>query len=418
VLISVQGTANDTISCKESDYYVGGGTYPCIGPAFRVTQVALANVAPAYKILSIVYDAPGNGSQNGYTDTATYGTSTTIAQTFTAGTSTTYTESFGFPGFSSSLGWTYGDATVTGNSAASTFSVAEGDGVANKSATMGPNTINHDQDLFLIWLNPYVTLVQTGATSVEYAVSVPPQSSTDPDPGQPQIQDILEVFASVMMPNSSNVTTVPLSLLEPQIAPDGEVLPGLASICANRTYYPNQCTADPKGQCGCVPNDFAPILSKDLLLGVSGTAAPSSVNNSTNGDRFLEIMSGSSPLSETLAGPEQAGGNIPINGPFTVGDSTQTTYTSTQGTTTTVGYSGGATFGGTGIMGWSLQVTSTDTYTWNDSESFGEINTQLHQASVTLSSSTVGCLQDIFIFEDTVFHTFAFQQPAGNNTCP
>ncbi|MFZ0307362.1 MAG: hypothetical protein WAL89_04245 [Candidatus Sulfotelmatobacter sp.] len=418
VLISVQGTANDTISCKEYDYYVGGPDYSCVGPAFRVTQISLANVAPAYKILSIVYDAPGNGSQNGFTNSTTYGTTTTVAETFTAGTSTTYTESWGFTGFSSSMGWTYGDATVTGSSATSSWSVTDAAGVANKVASGAPNAINHNQDLFLIWLNPYVTLEQTGSTSVEYAVSVPPQTSGDPDPGQPQIQDVLEVFASVMMPNTSGVTTVPLSILEPQVAPDGEVLPGLASICANRTYYPNSCTADPKGQCGCVPADFAPILSKDLLVGIPGTTAPSSVNNSTNGNRFLQVMSsGSNPLTELLEGPQQPGGNIPIN-TFSVSDSTQSTYSSTQGTTTTTAYSGGATFGGTGIMGWSLQVTNTDTYTWSDTESFGNIFGQAHQAMVTLSSSTVGCDQYISIFEDTVFHTFAFQQPTGNTSCP
>jgi hypothetical protein len=414
-LITVVGTADDTISCTQYSYYVGSSFSPCERAGFNVAQVVIVNVAPAYKVISILYDAPGNGSQNGYTNSTTYGTTTTITDTFTAGTTTTYTVTLGFGLFSSSMGWSYGDATVTGSTATSSYSVTDAAGVANKVASGAPNVINHQEDMFLVWLNPYVTLVQTGPKTLEYAVSVPPQPGNS---SAPQTQDVIQVFASDLTANSKGNSSVPLSKLEQQVLPDGEALPGMASICANRTYYPNSCSADPNGQCGCVPKDFAGILNQDLLLTVPSTTAPSTVNNSTNGNRFLQIMSsGSNPLVENLSGPDMAGGNIPIN-TFAVSDTTQSTYASTMGNTSTVAYSGGATFGGSYIMGSTLSVVNTDTYTWSDSESFGGIYGQTHQAMVTLSSSTVGCDQDIFIFEDTVFHTFAFQQPAGNASCP
>ncbi|MFZ0814534.1 MAG: hypothetical protein WAM78_03390 [Candidatus Sulfotelmatobacter sp.] len=415
--ITVTGTENYTIACTQYSYYVGSSFSPCERAGFGVVQISLKELAPEYKVLSIIYDAPGNGSQNGYTQSSTDGTTTGISETFTNGTSTSYTESFGFAGFgafSSSIGWSYGEASVTGSSSSSSFSVTSAEGVANKTASGAPNATNHQQDLFLIWLNPFVVLEQTGASSVAYSLSVPPQ------PGNstlPQTQDVVQVFAASMLPNTNGNTSVPTSILEPQRLTDGEVLPGLAAICANQTYYPNECSDDPNGQCGCMPKDFQKILAADLILNLPGTTAPTSVNNSTNGNRFAEIMNGSTPLYELLAGPQQQGGNSNPN-TFSVADANQTSYSSTQGTTTTTSYSAGFSFGSVSMMGWSLQATNTDTFTWNDTESFGGVYGQTHQAMVTLSSSTVGCSEDVAIFEDTVFHTFAFQQPTGNSSCP
>lgn len=409
------------------------------GCAFHAIQVAEVNASPKYKILSLLYDAPGNQSSNGYSDSQTYGTTTSVNQSFASGTSTTFSETFGFGfppfgSFSSTLSWTYGSSSASGNSSASTFSVTTATGVANRSSSSGGNAINHQQDLFLIWLNPYVILEQvasdmgqvichtarypcekygmTTPNSGLFTVTVPAQTSTDPFPGQPQAQDVVEVYVSVMMPNVNGVTTVPLSILQPQTLPDGEVLPGLASICANPLPPPN-CTF--ANQCGCIPQDFETILALDPLIGVSGTIDPTTLNNSTIGNRYQTIMAApGSPQTEKLSGPEQVGGNNPPN-TFAATDATQTTNTSTQGTTYSMSDTANVRLD---VMGFSLQFGGTDSWTWSDSESFGSIGGQAHQAQVTFSSSTVGCSQNVGIFEDTVFHTFVFQQPPGNNSCP
>lgn len=151
-----------------------------------------------------------------------------------------------------------------------------------------------------------------------------------------------------MQANAQGVTTVPLKALVPQEV-DGQTLPGLASICANPTYYPNSCTQ--ANQCGCVPSDFATILAEDPLLKYSSTESPLSADTSgaaacTNPKasascRYVPIMvaNGSgTQVTELLSGPDDPGGDIPVN-TFVQTDSTQTAQTYSQGYAYTVNYS-------------------------------------------------------------------------------
>ena len=112
--------------------------------------------------------------------------------------------------------------------------------------------------------------------------------------------------------------------------------------------------------------------------------------------------------------PDVVGGNIPVN-TFTQTDSTQTTETLSETTSYNVGYSWDVMWK---PLGTGVDVRSATMFTWSNTESVGESNGTAHAMTVTLSSSTVGCFQDIPIFEDTVYHTFVFQQPTGNSSCP
>jgi hypothetical protein len=379
---------------------------------------------PKFKIASIIYDTPGNHSNNGFTNTLTDGTTTTTASNFMVGVTDTFSVTGGFLGSGSTLSWSYGNSVTDGSSTAVTDTIAQATGVLNASSSSAPNAVNHQQDLIIIWLNPAILFTQTGTDAATYSMGTQLQITGDPSPGTPEIQDQVEVYAQAMLANASGVTTVPVETLKPQVV-DGQTLPGLANICAKPTYYPNSCTL--ANQCGCVPSDFAPVLAQDPLLNFTATESPLKANTSsatlctnpaaTAKCRYVPIMTingGTTQVVELLQGPDDAGGNNPIN-TFAQTDSTQTTQTLSETDSYSVGYSWDVKWM---FLGSGLDFKSATLFTWSDTESAGEINGSAHQMSVSLSSSTVGCSEYIPIFEDTTYHTFVFQGQVGDNTCP
>jgi hypothetical protein len=401
-VLSVQASAKYSIStsCTAGPKVQG---YPprC---AFSAGYQSAGKVDPLYTILAVLYDPPGIGSTNGYSDSTTYGTTTTIGSSFQAGTTTTYTLTEGVPGFTSTNGWSFGFSTVTGNLSAFTWSVSQGQGVANKHNGTS-NAIDHTQDLFVLWINPEVTITQTGTNKATYSVSTPVQAAGQPSPGEPHTQDIVEVYANELQ----NPSLIPLTVLKPITLATGEALPGLSNICAH-PLPPAQCTQ--ANACGCVPTDFTAILAADPILNFAKTANPTTVNNPPSNIHYDLIYS-----AELLQGPGCTGCNNPPN-TFTASDSTQTVDTTSQGYSYSVGFSSGLGFGNIATLGWSMQVTTTDTFTWSNTESVGTINGQMHQMQVSLTSPTIDCSEYDAVYEDLVYHTFAFQEPTGNNSCP
>jgi hypothetical protein len=382
---------------------------------------------PVYQVTSIIYAPPGNKSQDGYTDTTTNGTTTTIGSSFTYGQSITFTEGITAFGSGGSASEGFGASKTASNSTAFTETFLDASGVANASASTNPDAIDHDLDLFLIWLNPQVTVSGIPPTPTSYSIGIQPTAN-----GQTPLPDILEVSALVMEPNAAGVSTVPASLLNQQYNPaTGQYTPGLAAICKSlktTEYNADACTlAD---QCGCTPTDFAPILQKDLLLYYNGTSKPISPYPNTasplladtsgatacatlptlpsNSCRYVPVSSApGSTLQETatLTGPDCLGcGGTPNT--FMQGENSSNTITQGQQTAETVTFSLKE-----GTMLFS--VTETGMLTWTQSQSTGTTTGSGVSLAVTLNTATVGCNQDIPVYEDTVYHTFVFQQPGG-----
>jgi hypothetical protein len=390
------------------------------GPASLVCDTT-GTLDPLYKVTSILYDPPGDESQAGYTNATTNGTTTSIGSSFSAGSSVTYTSGSWLTGGSISFG--FGFTATTGESTAATelFTDAEGVSIANQNTN--PDAINHDQDIFLIWLNPEVDVVFAGSTPVSYALTTQKTSA-----GALEDTDIVEVSAGVMEANASGVTTVPAPILNQQ---NGMTLPGLAAICKNlktAEYTAGTCTlAD---QCGCTPADFAPILALDPLLNYNsttytatpyaGSVNPLSLDTSgvagctspTTSDkcRYVPVTSspGGNQVVVTLSGPDAPGYSSAGN-TFSLTDSDNTVQTYSESLDETVTYTAKADF----IIG---SIAVADQWKWSESESVGEINTTADTATVTLNTTTTGCYQDINVFEDTVYHTFVFQQPSPTSS--
>lgn len=368
---------------------------------------------PDYKVVTLIYAPPGNKSSAGLTTSSSNGTTTTMGNTFTNGSSVSFTG-----GVIGDVGAGFGVTKTKGNTHTFTETFTNSAGISIGSQSTNPNAINHDQDLFAIWLNPEVTVSSNGSVPLNYIVATQPASN-----GVLEDADIVEVSAVTMEANAAGVTAVPLSILEPQTDPaTGGVSPGLGAICKNNAaYFANTCTQ--ANQCGCVPSDFAAILALDPLLNFSGTTNPMNADTSgptacasptaSDSCRYIPVpISTGSPTQVTalLEGPNCQGCDAPTN-PFTQSDATANTQTLSESKSETVSFSAK-------VNVLVAQMTDSVTFTWTDNESSGQTAGTTNSQSVTLSSATVDCSEEISIYEDTIFHTFVFQQPTGNTSCP
>lgn len=105
-----------------------------------------------------------------------------------------------------------------------------------------------------------------------------------------------------------------------------------------------------------------------------------------------------------LEGPDQAGGDLPGH-EVDVSDDTLRTNANSSTTTykVSIGVSGGFTF-----LAADEKAEMINTLTWANTASVGTVYGTNQTAKVDLSTTTVGFYDNIDIYEDLVYHTFAF----------
>lgn len=267
---------------------------------------------------------------------------------------------------------------ATGNTQEFEVSTTQGNGA---QITSNRNPIDHTQDIIYLWLNPLVTVSPTSATTSNYALGTVIGSN-----GLPEPMDVI----GISVQSWQNPSSINIDLFEPLLL-GGVMVPGLANVCAH-PLPPSQCTQ--ANLCGCVPSDFAPILAADPLVGVSTTTPLSQLDP----NRYISVS------LTTLEGPTCAGCDVPGN-TFTESDAAVTSQTSTETTSSTVGFT---TSSGFDFFGGGISLVRSSEFTWTNSMSQGKSDGTAHTENLTVQTTSVGCREAVDIYEDTVYHTFAF----------
>jgi hypothetical protein len=362
----LQGSADECPSAGDYGFTAteadGTGTITLTTSGSNGTVNITANIFPKYQILSLIYDAPGNQSSNGFTDTTFYGTTNSISSSFSAGQTFTFTYGGGvfgvLGGASASVGFTVGYGTTN----AFTNTITNGQTLTLKSSR---NPIDHTNDTFWIWLNPQVTVTQTGATAATYTVS-PPSG-----------QDMYAVRVSVA--ELQNPSTIPAAILD-SVVINGVTYPGLGNVCANPA--------------ACVAGDFSQILATDPIISISSDTPPSQIDSK----RYFPLNPEPSPIPYLEYGTTDG---------ITLTDQNQSAQTQTETTSESTSFS--TTVGldsGSFPVDWTLKLMVTDTFTWTQSVSLDNFSGTSHQMAVTLGTSTSGCDEAIDVYEDYNYHTF------------
>ena len=341
------------------------------------STITQAQAAPAYQILSILYTPPGDHSNSGFSNSTSAGVSNSFAQNYSNANSISF--SGGLLGTSS--GVSFSTANTQGDTTGFTVSYQ---GTSGSQLSTAQQTIDHNQDQVYLWINPSIKVQQTGSTTGYFSLGTVDVNGNY-NTGAPM--DIVNVnIAGLKTPS-----LIPLNVLQAQNPQPGVTLPGLSVICANRVPD-NQCTQ--QNACGCVPSDFAGIVAEDPL---SSNPNQATQPNSIDSSRYVYVN------YLPLEGPQQQGAG-PVSNSFSLSDSQMGSQSYSNGSSYSVGLSKSYSISGP----FSLGITQTKTFTYGETKTAGTTNGTAHTGSVTLGTSRVGCQEYVDVYEDTLFHTFAY----------
>ena len=369
-MVQLSGNIQENGNVYFIDFYPNEGGS---GTASLV-QAPTATAMPLYSILSVIYDPPGNQSKNGFSTSVSNGITTGISNTFTDSSSLSITATGGF--FAQAIaGVSFGYSSSTIDSSSFQFTTQSTNGSDVPSTS---NQVDHTQDQVFLWLNPQVSIAQTGSNTLIYTMS--------------NVGGQGQNIVNTRVANLQNPSLIPLWKLLPHTPPTGGTLPGLASICAN-PLPPSQCTQ--ANACGCVPSDFAAIITaadpffSPAAQSLSSSPTPDQVNQ-VDPNRFVYMES--LPLEDTQE-------------PYGISDSDIAFQSYGAENGYSVGYIVGGQIGSP--VGFHVTVKNTNTFTWSNTKTIGSINGTANSTTLTLGTTNSDCGGWVDIYEDTVYHTFA-----------
>ena len=306
---------------------------------------------PTFYVASLLYAPPGTASSVGFSSTNNEGTTSTIASSFGNGLSAQAGAAYGFVTVTTSYG-------VTETSGSSTQFSVTSTSTTGAQLISSSDAIDHSQDRFFLWINPQVTITQTGPKTATYKI--------EPVTGQPM--NVIDISLAEVR----NPSTIPAAKLGPQTI-HGVTMPGLGVLKAS---------------------DFAAIAAMDQVTSL--TAAPLD----TKRYHYVETRS--------LEGPDSPGTDV-VRNTAAISDGVAVTSSTTGSYTQTASLSVSAKVQVTGAF--SVTGGITDTMTWVNSTSNGTTAGNTYQASLTLGTSKFGCYENVDVYTDLLFHTMMYVTP-------
>ena len=337
---------------------------------------------PKYKVLGVVYTAPGpvpnSPSYVQYTDTTMMGTTSSTSNTFSTNVTTSVTICGGAGIGDSTLGvkicGTTSNAFTQEADSSSSFAVNQTTSFANKwSPLTGPN-LDHGNDVIYVWLNPqtWYTVYPNNPKQIilwnGYSYD-----GTDPFNGM----DIVAIRLTDLMNNTIGTCTQA----------------GSNACLIERTWAPNN--TDGTGP-GLTPQDLLNIASVDPFSDPNYTVTVGPDGKTTTDNRFTQTTN--EPIFYDPGDASQY--NWIYTTTATAGQGAKTTYAQSFG----VEESGQVAFWGTVSYDFKESTTFTWVDQWNALNTSS--NTQSFIANIANPPASYSGPNDFLVYQDNVYGTF------------